>query len=138
MQRVQTLLAMNVSNIDRFQDSIVIIVNKPLKQFRVGQNSLTIKLLFCKDNPTICPCNVLQQYLLQSKRYHKHTEQLFISYTKSFSSVNKSTISRRIKTILFEAGIDTDYFRIHTTRAAASSAAYDANIHVDHIMKTAG
>ena len=65
------------------------------------------------------------------------TDQLFISFHKPFHPVTCSTLSRWIKRVMYEAGIDTDIFTAHSTRAASSSAARESDLPLDDILKTA-
>ena len=48
------------------------------------------------------------------------------------------TIGRWLRMVLDNSGIDTDVFRAHSTRAAATSAAKCANLSVNTIMNAAG
>ena len=57
---------------------------------------------------------------------------------KPHKEVSKATISRWIKCLLSEAGIDTDIFSAHSTRAASSSAAKASHVPINDILKTAG
>ena len=61
-----------------------------------------------------------------------------ISFIQPYLPVTCETLSRWIKRVLFESGIDTDLFKAHSTRAAASSAAKNSHIPINDIMKIAG
>ncbi len=47
------------------------------------------------------------------------------------------TVARWIKSVLNDAGIDIAIFKPHSTRHAASTAACDAKIPIDDILKRA-
>lgn len=136
MQRTQTLLAISLDDIKYFDDCILITIHKTLKQFRIGRNSLTINLKYY-SNPSLCPCSTLVQYINKTKPLRKNIRQLFISYNQPYNSVTSATIGRWLKNVMYEAGIDTNYFKAHSTRAAASSAAFDADIDVNEIIQMA-
>ena len=63
--------------------------------------------------------------------------RLFISFVKPHRAVSSATISRWIKTVLSDAGIDTSIFKAHSVRRAATSAAYNKGVPVEHILKLA-
>lgn len=48
------------------------------------------------------------------------------------------TISRWLTKVLLDAGIDTDKIKPHSTRVAATSAAKDLDVPIDHILAAAG
>lgn len=138
MQRVQTLKAINVTSIKFFTDSVLIPIKSMLKQFRVNKNSLSIILNVFPHEPAICPCATLRHYIARTKSLRKTTTQLFISFHKPYQAVSCDTLSRWIKRVMFESGIDTDLFKAHSTRAAASSAARDSQLPTNDILKIAG
>ena len=49
-----------------------------------------------------------------------------------------STLSRWLKIVMLESGIDTSYFKAHSTRAAATSNAYNSEMPIDEIISIAG
>ena len=66
-----------------------------------------------------------------------HT-QLLISYQQPHKPVTTDTNARWLKTVLDKAGIDTNIFHAHSTRAASNSAAKTAKLSVNTIMTAAG
>ena len=66
--------------------------------------------------------------------------RLFISFVKPHGAVSPATISRWIKTVtvLSDAGIDTSVFKAHNIRGAATSAAYNKGVPVEHILIKVG
>ena len=63
---------------------------------------------------------------------------LFLALNKPHKPVKSVSIARWIKELLTEAGVDTDKFSAHSTRAAASSSAKAAGLSTAEIMKMAG
>ena len=61
---------------------------------------------------------------------------IFIGPQTPFLSVSISTISRRIKLTLGEAGIDTSLYKSHSTRAASTSAE-SKSLDISYILKAA-
>jgi len=64
--------------------------------------------------------------------------QLLICHCKPHGPASKDTISRWLKQVTLDAGINTSVFKPHSTRSAATSAAKSANVPLDEIMATAG
>ena len=63
---------------------------------------------------------------------------MFISYNRPFKRVIRDTISRWVKLVLTDSGIDTSRFKPHSTRAANTSAAGNDVCSLDDILHTAG
>jgi integrase len=57
---------------------------------------------------------------------------------KPHRAIGSETLARWIKIILEGAGIDITLFEPHSTRHAAATAAYAADIPVDEVPKRAG
>ena len=64
--------------------------------------------------------------------------QLLLCHAKPNGPASKDTISRWLKQVMTDAGIDTSIFKPHSTRSAATSAAKVADVPLDEIMATAG
>ena len=84
-----------------------------------------------------CVYETLQAYL-QETRLCRSSQRLLISYIKPFKAVTSATNGRWIKTVLTQAGIDTNVFTAHSTRSASTSNAAAAAVPVDVILATAG
>ena len=85
----------------------------------------------------ICPLLCLEEYIETTKEL-RQDNVLFISTVKPHNSVGAQTMSRWIKTILEWAGIDVTFFKPHSTTQSASTAAFQASIPLDDILKMAG
>ena len=83
----------------------------------------------------ICVKHYLDIYLNRVKLIRTDSK-LLISY-KTHKPVARTTISRWLRTVLSLAGIG-DQFTGHSTRAAATSAAHDAGVPMEDIMRSAG
>ena len=90
--------------------------------------------------PDVCLCVVkhLEQYIYQTQDKRSTEKQLLISFQKPHKAVSVDTISRWIKTVLQQAGIDTKVFGAHSTRSASTSAAKANSVSLETIMKSAG
>ena len=88
----------------------------------------------------MCPLTVLKHYLARTKelRTPETSDQLLISYTAPHKPVAGDTIRRWIVLALKNAGINTDKYRAHSTRAAATTSALAHAAPVADILNTAG
>ena len=96
---------------------------------------------FCAfEDKRLCPVHTLQVYerCTSSLRLRESQENsLFISFKKPHNTVSSATIARWMKSVLASAGIDTNQFKAHSTRAAAASAAKSAGLSLPDIMAMA-
>ena len=68
----------------------------------------------------------------------KDCDSLFISYVKPHNAISKDTISRWLRNVLFNAGIDCTKFKPHSIRSAAVSKAKANFVPIGHILQVAG
>lgn len=141
--RVQTISKIKLENIlfsssSEENEFISIKIPELIKTSRLGSLQPCLYLPFYKDKPQICPAEALKVYLEKTKLIRKQVNNLFISFKKPFKPVGSQTISRWIKTMLAESGIDTTIFTAHSTRHASTSAAHRFGVSIDTIRSTAG
>ena len=136
-QRGQTVHLLNLSNMRVSTDSYTFLFTKLLKQTRPGFSSLAITLSAFSDS-RLCVVSTLREYITRTEPLRGSELQLLVSYTKPHKAVSRDTIGRWVKTVLSSAGIDTKKFKPHSTRAAAVSAASNASVSLDEILRTAG
>ena len=86
------------------------------------------------DCPNICPMETLRVYERKTLSLRNGTDPLLISCVKPHKRVATSTISRWIKAMLREAGVDAN---AHSTRSASTSAAFAAGLSTKDIMNAA-
>ncbi|KAJ8042575.1 hypothetical protein HOLleu_09356 [Holothuria leucospilota] len=88
----------------------------------------------------LCVLKTLKAYIAETQSLRDEELALFISYKKPYHRVSKDTLSRWIKMVLTNAGINTSKFKAHSTSTAATSAAAAAlrQVPVCDILATAG
>lgn len=136
-QRAQTLQALSVSDMRFFGKSVIIPVRKLLKHSTQRNHNHVIQLTKFNDS-SICSVVTLEHYLSRTNSLRDNHSQLFISYNKPYHPVSTDTISRWLKNVMFEAGIDVNMFKPHSTRAASTSYDKLSNVPMELIMKSAG
>ena len=68
----------------------------------------------------------------------RQSDSLFVSVRKPYKAVSAETVGRWLKSVLSEAGINTEIFKAHSTRAASVSKAFSKGVDIEFIKRTAG
>lgn len=136
-QRGQTLHALDTKHMELHKSSVIFRIKDVLKQSRPGKGLPTVKFLAYAPDRRLCVVRYIYAYLKRTNSLREDS-QLLISYKAPHKKVGRNTIARWIKTIMQMAGIDTDTFKAHSTRAASTSAAKQAQVPLEHILQVAG
>ena len=104
----------------------------------------SLKLFFpaFPQDRRLCPVTYLKHYEGLTKEFRPVMSgnkpiPLFLSILSPHKPITSSTLSRWIKCILKDSGIDTSTFKGHSTRSAATSPARNKSVSVMDIMKVA-
>ena len=133
-QRGQTVHLLNIDHMVFSNNCYTFQLVEHLKQSRPGVKNPLVKL----EDKALCVVSTLQEYLTRTQTLRGSGSQLFISYRKPFKKVSRDTVSRWVRSVLTDSGIDTSRFKPHSTRAASASAASNASVSLDDILQTAG
>ena len=136
--RGQTIHLLNLDNHQKTDSAYIFKIVQPIKQSRPGKPLPIVELKAYSPDKRLCVYTCLETYIERTATLREQTTQLFISYTKPYSPISRSTISRWAKATMLAAGIDTKVFKAHSIRAASASAAYARATPLDCILKTAG
>ena len=135
-QRCQTIHALNIKQCEIKSNNITFNVTKMLKHNNIKNRLNVISFDAFSDNKRICVVTYLKEYMKRTKPFRKeNNDQLFLSW-KNHKPISKDTLSRYIKTGLQMAGINTDIYKAHSTRAASTSAA-QKTLDIASILKAA-
>ena len=137
-QRAQSLSKIKVTYINILKDSIEINIPDIIKTSAPGAYQPSLSLPFLDANKDLCVARTILLYLEGTKSVREKCEQLFISTKKPHHEVSTQTISRWVKQCLMNSGIDTNVFKAHSTRHAATSAASERGLDFDTIRRSAG
>ena len=93
-------------------------------------------------NERLCPVDTLRHYLKATRNLRpvfpsSKPDPLFVSYVKPHNPITAPTLSRWLRMVLKNAGIDTDIFKAHSVRGASTTAAVNSNVPLDDVMKMA-
>ena len=136
--RTQTLSKLNTDFMTLTKEQCSFTIHDLLKHTRPGQHQQPIVVRAYPNDKRLCIVHTLEIYLEKTKEVRNNETQLLISYRKPYKRVSRNTISRWIKCVMKNAGIDTNKFKSHSTRSAAASAANQAGIPMDTILSAAG
>ena len=136
-QRTQTLTLLDIKNITVTSSCCIFYINGCLKHTRPGTHQGPLEIPAYLQDTNICIKAVLSKYLEMTKDKRGRETQLLISFQKPFKPVTVDTLSRWIKTIMSQAGIDIDRFKPYSGRTASTSAAKAASVPIHTIMAAA-
>lgn len=136
--RVQTLSMIKISNMKFTDSGVEIYIPDIIKTSRRGSIQPMFHLKTFTQRKEICPVKTIQSYIDQTSSIRNNTDELILTFKKPYRNASTQTISRWIKLMLKEAGIDVTIFTAHSTRHASTSAANRSGVSIDVIRKAAG
>ena len=138
-QRVQTLTLMELSNISISDQGISINITKLIKTSAPGRKQPCLFLPYFIENPELCVATTLIEYLKRTREHRPQScEQVLISFRRPYKAVSSQTVSRWIKLVLKQSGIDVSVFTAHSTRHASTSKAAANGANIEVIRDAAG
>jgi integrase len=137
-QRCQTIHKININFIQFMADRCIITIREVLKHTKAGKHQAPLELCAYPNDKRICVLEYLQEYIKRTATLRGDEKQLLVSFVKPHKAVTKDSIARWVKSILKQAGIDTDKFTCHSTRAASTSCVKAAGLNLPQIMQSAG
>ena len=137
-QRCQTLHFMNLGQVRRNpKTSHIFCIDQIVKQSTPSREQPILLRPRVVADSMLCVATVLDQHIDRTSSLQGEEQQLFGSYAQPHHGVSKDTISRWIKTVTQQDGVDTTVFKPHSTRAASTSKAHGCNVSLPAVMKAA-
>lgn len=137
-QRVQTLHILKTNKMTLKGGFVVFHLDEHLKQSKPGNTNFKFKLEAYPPDRRLCIVKYVKHYVQRTGPLRGNENSFFVSYTRPHNRVTTQTLSRWIKTCLQRAGVDTNVYKAHSTRAASTSAAAKAALPMDQILARAG
>ena len=136
-QRCETLVKLDIDNMQELPDRIVFHIRDKLKTTRLGKHIAPIEFLPYPADGKLCSVAHIREYIshIQSLRQH---QQLLVSYQKPHKAVSNATIGRWVKTTLANAGIDMGTFSAHSSCSASTTCGLLAGIPLKDVLKAGG
>ncbi|XP_043276104.1 uncharacterized protein [Venturia canescens] len=136
--RAQTLSCIEVDKIKRSPRGMEITITKLIKTSGPGKSQPVLVIPEFKERPELCVASAIRVYLEKTAKYRGTEKSLFLATKKPHKKVGAQTISRWIKRVMKESGVDTEVFSAHSTRHASTSVAFTKGVSLDIIRATAG
>lgn len=136
--RVQTFSLIDITNITFVSDGARIKIVDMIKTSKPNCYNPMLFLPYFREKPELCVASTLKWYLSVTSKFRKTSTKLFLSLNKPHKPVGSQTISRWIRSILSDCGIDVKVFGAHSTRHASTSSAFQKGINLEIIRNTAG
>lgn len=137
--RLQTFSLIDIRNIRKVDnESYEIKIPDRIKTSAPNRKQPVLRLPYFTQNKSLCIASALELYLDRTNDLRNSVFNLFISYKKPHKAVTTQTLSRWMKMILSESGVDVNIFTAYSTRHAVTSAAKRAGVNEDLIRKIAG
>ncbi|XP_051174806.1 uncharacterized protein LOC127290347 [Leptopilina boulardi] len=140
-QRIQTLKAIRLENINLEREPIQIKITDRLKTTGRTRYQPLLEIPSFENQPELCAAGVLRTYIQKTEKIRKGDKTkgyLLLTYKKPHQAATTASISRWIKDTLNKSGINTDIFTAYSTRHASTSAAARRGINIEIIRKAAG
>ncbi len=138
-QRGQTLHALRTEHLRLSGANLIFSIPGPLKTSKPGRHfSELIFKPFVQDSD-VCVVTCINEYIKYTRvfRKNKTSSQFFLTYGKPNGEASRASISRWLRDVLRDAGIDVSVFEPHSTRSASTSAAKLVT-NMDTVMKAGG
>ena len=137
-QRCQTLHLLSLEGMTLEAQQCKFKISEPIKSTKPGPKALKVQFKAYSTDLHLCVVHHFRVYLERTKPVRGDCKQLLLSFQKPYQAVSKDTVSKWLKLVLKQAGIDVSMFKAHSTRAASTSAAAASNIPLSIIMASAG
>ena len=118
--RTQSISFLSLQGMKIDSKSIVMFYSGLLKQCRKGKVNPFVQFHMYMQDSDICVYKTLSHYIHCTSSLRGLEKNLFVNYVKPYKRVVSTTISRWIKCVLRNSGIDIEKYTSHSTRSAIS------------------
>ena len=135
-QRFQTLIYIKLSNMKKSPSVYVIRIPDKIKTSRPGACQPLLEYPYFLDNPNLCIASTIDNYLDVTKPFRCNYDNLILTINRPHVPAKTDSVSRWIRTVLAECGIDS-VFSAYSIKHASSSAALKKGASLELIKKAA-
>ena len=121
----------------RYVHYAALLSTRKTKNIRPGNHLEPIEIKAYPSELELCPVTHIRHYLTQTTPLRQGS-RLFFSLLKPYKPVTPATIGRWIKSMLTEAGINTEQYSAHSSWTASSSFALSSGLAIQDILKVGG
>ena len=123
------------------EDVITFTLGKLTKSRKYGSPPLSVSFYVFTEDPALCVAQTRRDYVQRSNLWRKRNvqskDQLLLSYIEPHKPVKSCTIAGWLIKTLSSAGINTEEFKAHSIRGAATSKAQAKGLSCKEIMEVA-
>ena len=135
--RTQSIHLLDIRNMKKGYDIYTLFYRDLLKQSRPGKVKPIEELKTYPCDRRLCVIFALKKFLKQTQEIRGSKTSLFLSYIKPHGEITKDSISRWLRTVLYNSGIDYDKFKVHSIGSASTSKVKLNFVPVDKIISVA-
>ena len=135
--RVQSIALIHLDYIVFNTKGVDIKIKDLIKTSRPGASQPSAFLPFFRDRPAICIASILRYYIDYTESIRGDVRRLILTYKKPYKAACSQTISRWLKNVLYNCGID-ERFTGHSTTHASTSKALKKGLSLSAIKNAAG
>ena len=136
--RSHSVSLLTIEGMKKDDSTITMYYSGLLKQCRKGKPNPIVTFKKYTPDRRLCVYSALEEYIPRTNSLRGQEKQLFISYIKPYKLVVSTTISRWVKCVMKNSGIDVDKYKTHSARGAVTSKAKQSGIPLQEILKVAG
>ena len=136
-QRVSTVHQFRLSQMQRTPAALIIFnIKGLLKHSRQSKRDLPIPFHAFPQNIALCPVATIESYIhargeLVNAEVH---DEFLLCYRKPHGPATKDTLSRWVKLVLHQSGVDLNTFSAHSCRSASTSKATTSGVPLEKIL----
>ena len=130
-------MSLSIQHMEADENSYTFIPIELQKHSRPSHQDIPIRFVAYKINVNLSPVTTLKEYLKQRERTStiNITQKIFVTHHEPIREADKETLSRWIKEIMKNAGINLNIFKPHNCWSASSSAAKKPGVSIEAILK---
>ena len=121
-------------------DTVIFPIAQLTKSKRQNKPNIAITLTVYAEDSLLDALTGYRAYMKRTAIWRQTDEQkhqLFLSLVNPHKPIATSTVSRWLREIMTEAGVNTDIFKAHSVRGASTSKASHEGLSVGQIIETA-
>ncbi|GFR79935.1 tyrosine recombinase XerD [Elysia marginata] len=136
-RRGNTIINLHKDNVSFHDNEVHISIGELTKTSSVGRHEPEI-ILASFQNKTLCIVEYLQAYFKATENFRGSSPHLLLSFVDPHKGITTSTLSRWVREVMSQSGIDINRFRPHSTRSAAASHDAHRNVSLATILASVG
>lgn len=136
-QRGQTIWRLNVSGLEIRENKLFFHLKHLLKHNRPGDPLDTVIIPAYPAEKLLCPLELVKEYIKRTAAVRRGHDQLLLITQAPYTPASRDTVSTWTKKTLQQAGIDTNYYKPHSTRGAVTSKAVQLGIDTNILLRQA-